>query len=324
MPFPSLTALRTFEAAARYRSVKLAAAELHVTPTAVSHQIQQLEDLLGVKLFERTGRGLVLTDAAMACLPLLQQGFESLRAGVDKLRRHRGPDIITVNASPSFASLWLFPRLHRFAMLYPEIDVRVTTRLRQASQLRQEQQSGISNVQDWVQEADLVLAYGSGQFGGLDHEELLPLYLAPLCSPAVFPKEQRSVMVERLKGIPRLHDDRGTMYSGAPFWDMWAEAAGVELGANPQDHHFTHALLALSAAADRLGVVVSTPLLAENLLRAGRLHMPFDERVKLDKSYYIVSDAATAGDGPLSVFSDWLRGEAAQSLAFLAGDEHGA
>ena len=148
MSLPSLTALRTFEAAARYRSVKLAAAELHVTPTAVSHQIQQLEDLLGVKLFERTGRGLVLTDAAVSCLPYLQQGFESLKVGVDKLRKHRGPDIITVNTSPSFASLWLFPRLHRFSLLYPDIDVRVTTRLRQAAQLRQEQQSGVNNVQD--------------------------------------------------------------------------------------------------------------------------------------------------------------------------------
>ncbi|AOB40624.1 LysR family transcriptional regulator [Bordetella parapertussis] len=315
MSLPSLTALRTFEAAARYRSVKLAAAELHVTPTAVSHQIQQLEDLLGVKLFERTGRGLVLTDAAVSCLPYLQQGFELLKVGVDKLRKHRGPDIITVNTSPSFASLWLFPRLHRFSLLYPDIDVRVTTRLRQAAQLRQEQQSGVNNVQDWIQEADLVIAYGNGQFGGFEHEELIPLYIAPMCSPALLPKGEKQAMGSRLLELPWLHDDRGTLYGSASFWQRWLAAAGLADGKPAKEMHFTHALLALSAAADQLGVVVSTPVLAESLLRDGILYLPFDEQVRIDRSYYLVKDASTGNDSRLTIFKEWLRQEAALSNA---------
>ncbi len=321
MSFPSLTALRTFEAAARNHSFKLAAAELHVTPTAVSHQIQQLEDLLGVKLFERTGRGLLLTDAAASCLPLLQQGFDSLRQGVEKLRKHRGPDIITVNTSPSFASLWLFPRLHRFTMLYPEIDVRVTTRLRQAAKLREEQQSGVNNVQDWIQEADLIIAYGNGQFGGLETEELLPLYIAPLCAPGLLPRMDKDMMASRLVKLPRLHDDRGTMYGQTSFWRIWTDAMGIAPHDNVQEIHFTHAMLALSAAADGLGVVVTTPVLAESFLGDGRLHMPFDHQVKIDKGYYIITETAMSASSRLAVFVEWLRQESAPYKPATAGQE---
>jgi LysR family glycine cleavage system transcriptional activator len=315
MSTPSLTSLRAFEAAARLRSFKLAAAELHVTPTAVSHQIQQMEDLLGVKLFERTGRGLILTDAATSCLPLLQQGFDALKLGVDKLRTHRGPDIITVNTSPSFASLWLFPRLHRFALLYPELDVRVTSRLRQAMQIRQEQQSGVYNVQDWVQEADVVIAYGNGNYGALRSEELMPLHITPMCAPALLAAGDMQAMRESLGRLPRLHDDRGSLYGSASFWEQWLRETNTPDGGSSRDLHFTHAILAISAAADGLGVVVSTPVLAHAALDNGSLHMPFSERLRIDKSYYIVTDEAPSRQRKVGIFIEWLRQEAQASLA---------
>src|SRR5690606_3124280 len=113
-PLPPLTALRAFEAAARHLSLKEAAEELNVTPSAVSHQVQQLEASLNVQLFRRGHRSLALTDTAQILAPRLQEGFECLQRAVESVRERRDSDTLTVIASPSFASQRLMPRLHDF------------------------------------------------------------------------------------------------------------------------------------------------------------------------------------------------------------------
>src|SRR5512134_3177713 len=118
---PPLNALRAFEAAGRHLSLKKAAAELNVTPAAVSHQIKALEDFLGVKLFRRRNRALELTEAARACLPKLREGFDSLAQAVARLRAHTSGGMLMVSAAPSFAARWLMPRLHRFLDLHPDV-----------------------------------------------------------------------------------------------------------------------------------------------------------------------------------------------------------
>ena len=128
---PPLNALKAFESVARHRSVKRAAAELNVTPAAVSHQIKALEDYLAVQLFLRHNRSLELTEAARAALPKLTEGFDSLAQAVVRLSAHKGMGQLTVSAAPSFAARWLMPRLHHFFEAHPEIDVRVSARLRQ-------------------------------------------------------------------------------------------------------------------------------------------------------------------------------------------------
>src|ERR1700754_4805387 len=125
---PPLAGLKTFEVAARLLSFKRAAQELNVTPTAVSHQIQNLEELLGTKLFRRLQpSGLELTSAGALALPLLREGFGKLKAAVELIDCASNGEVLNVLAPPSFATRWLVPRLHRFAMRYPTIDVRVST-----------------------------------------------------------------------------------------------------------------------------------------------------------------------------------------------------
>src|SRR5688572_12014385 len=131
---PPLNALKAFEAAARHLSVKKAAAELSVTPAAVSHQIKALEEYLGVQLFHRQSRALELTEAARACLPKLREGFDNLAQAVERLRAHKGGGALLVSAAPSFAARWLMPRLHRFLAAHPDVDVRISARLRQPSE----------------------------------------------------------------------------------------------------------------------------------------------------------------------------------------------
>jgi LysR family glycine cleavage system transcriptional activator len=124
---PPLNALRAFEAAARHMSFARAAAELNVTPAAVSHQIKALEEDLGVDLFHRRNRGLELSEPGRALLPDLGEAFARIRAGVGRVRRDNDGGTLTVTTAPSFAAKWLVLRLHRFAERHPEIDVRLTS-----------------------------------------------------------------------------------------------------------------------------------------------------------------------------------------------------
>jgi LysR family glycine cleavage system transcriptional activator len=319
MTLPSLNALKTFEAAARHLSFKKAATELHVTPTAVSHQIQQLENLLGVKLFSRMHRGLALTDAAYECLPSLRKGFDALQISIDQLQQHRGPDIITIGTSPSFASLWLFPRLHRFTLLYPDFDVRVTSKLRQAKHVRRDKFGENENVQVWADETDVLITYGSGSYPDLYSEELMPLYITPLCSPRLVSSNGESDIASFVAANTALHDERGSLYGTSSFWDSWLARVGLPKKNAAKGLHFTHAVMALGAAIDGLGVVVSTPILAEDALNQNRLVAPFDVQVKLDKSYFVVTSHQAQQQKKVGLFCEWLRQEARQRQHAVSG-----
>ena len=123
---PPLGALRAFVSAAQHLSFRKAAAELHVTPAAISHQIKGLEEFLGTAVFRRATRRLYLTDAARAALPLLRDGFEQLARGSDLLRVAERSGALTISTSPSFAAKWLIPRLDRLARKHPDLDLRLT------------------------------------------------------------------------------------------------------------------------------------------------------------------------------------------------------
>ena len=124
---PSLSSLRSFEAAARVLSFRKAADELHVTPTAISHQIRALEEWLGVKLFERSTRAVHLTETGQRYLPSVQAAFDSLEAATEQITNNHQENVVTVTTTVSFTSKWLIPRLSDFQQRYPDIDVRITT-----------------------------------------------------------------------------------------------------------------------------------------------------------------------------------------------------
>src|SRR5687768_13484547 len=180
---PPLNALKAFEAAARHLSVKRAAAELNVTPAAVSHQIRTLEEYLGVQLFHRYNRALELTDAARACLPKLREGFDCLIKAVEVLRAQKGTGAFTVSAAPSFAARWLMPRLHRFFEAHPEVDVRVSARMRQVSERGKGDAAERATVENWLADSDIAILYGRGEYPGFNVDKLLALTVTPICSP---------------------------------------------------------------------------------------------------------------------------------------------
>src|SRR6478752_2427447 len=130
---PPLTALRAFEAAARHLSLTRAAAELHVTAGALSHQIRGLEELLGVALFERRVRAIALTAAGKQLYPGLQTGFAHIREAVESLDAGAQPNVLVLSTSPGMTSKWLAPRLYRFGAAHPDIDVRISSSLNNAN-----------------------------------------------------------------------------------------------------------------------------------------------------------------------------------------------
>ena len=168
-PMPPLNALKAFEATARHLSFTKAAAELHVTPAALSHQIRGLEDLLGLKLFFRRARAIELTDAARLIYPGIQTGFESLRAAVERLEPSRQDRVLVVSATPGLTAKWLAPRLYRFLGRHPDIDTRISA-----------SSAYVNFAADGV---DVGIRLSSGNHPELYVEKLSDEWLLPLCSP---------------------------------------------------------------------------------------------------------------------------------------------
>jgi len=311
---PPLNALRAFEAVARHLSVKKAASELNVTPAAVSHQIKALENFLGVQLFERRSRALAMTDAARACLPKLREGFESLSQAVARLRTHKGGGMLMVSVAPSFAARWLMPRLHRFLESQPEVDVRVSARLRQASEgARRGAAAERVTVDTWLADSDIAILYGRGDYPGFVVDKVCALTVTPICSPRLVTHPQHPLHTPAdLKHHLLLHDDTGEVYDGESFWEVWLNAAGVKGVDLRRGPHFSHAVLAFEAAVEGHGVVATMPMLAETDLHAARLVTPFALRVPLESAYYMVCSEEAAKRPAVAGFRSWLLAEAAR------------
>ncbi len=312
---PPLNALKAFEAAARHLSVKKAALELNVTPAAVSHQVRSLEEYLNVELFHRHNRALTLTDAASACLPKLREGFDALAQAVERLRVHHKGGMLTVSAAPSFSARWLMPRLHRFIADHHEVDVRLSARMRRVSVDGKGDVAERATLETWLDDSDVAIIYGRGHYPELDVHRLLPLTVTPICGPQAMSGEHPLLHPEDLKHYMLLHDDTGESYDGESFWDLWLEAAGVELVDAQRGARFSHASLAFEAARDAVGVVASMPELASEDIAAGRLFTPFPLRVPLTSAYYLVSQPQAKNRPAVAAFCDWLIAEAAKDAA---------
>ena len=307
---PPLNALRAFEAAARHLSFRKAAAELHVTPAAISHQIKLIEESLGVVLFRRLTRAIALSPAGQSFLPKLSEGFAQIAAAVEELRAHESVGTLTVNAPPSFAAKWLMPRLHRFVAAHPEIDIRIVASMRLVDARRNDLVDSAVSAEAMPLDADIDIRFGNGKYPRCRVDPLFKVSLTPLCSPRLLEGMRPLRKLADLRYHMLLHDD--TLYGseGQPDWTQWLRGAGVEDVDTSRGPHFNQPVLGLEAAVDGLGVVLGIKELAERDLAAGRLVAPFDYSLALPQSYFVVS-AETSADRPkVVVFRDWLLEEA--------------
>ena len=296
-PLPPLTSLRAFEAAARLSSFTRAARELHVTPAAISHQIRGLESLLGVELFRRGSRRLVLTDQGQVAAMHLRDGFERLARGVGVLRGNPRPGELTVGATPSFASRWLVPRLPRFARRAPGIGLRVRTQTRP-----------FDLDQDDV---DVAIRFGRGGFEGAAADALFGEFVTPVASLGLL----RSHNVRRpadLARVPFIHDDSMRRAGRPPGWAEWFRAAGLRGIETAGGLHFDDGHLALQAAEAGQGIALGRLVYAADNLSKGSLRAPFPQVIELDLHYYLLVPDSRTGEPAIAGFRAWLFAEAAR------------
>jgi LysR family transcriptional regulator, glycine cleavage system transcriptional activator len=293
---PPLNALRCFDVAAKHLSFTKAAAELHVTHSAVSHQIKALEEWLGLPLFRRVNRGLVLTEAGQSYLKPIREAFERLGDATRRIKAYERSGPITVSVMPSFAGKWLVPRLGLFRKRHPDIDVRI---------------SASSELVDFERDdVDIAIRYGRGNWPGLKVELLMHETLFVVCSPKLLEgpdaiKEPADLVRHTLLGDLdwRIID----------MWQLWFEAAGLKGLDGNRSLSFNHSNLMLQAAADGLGVGLSQTALAGDDLAAGRLVRPFDITLPSEYAYYVVTPEVSAERPKIAAFRHWLMDEAKHS-----------
>lgn len=306
-----LTALRAFEAAARLSSFRLAAEELHVTPAAISQQVKTLEDLLGTRLFHRLNRGLALTEAGRAGLPALRSGFHDLAEGVRRMRDSEASTSLNVWMAPSLAAKWLMPRLDRFVAAFPGIELSVTASAEFIDSSTSRVEMTVERMQ--TEGIDVAIRFGRGHYPYCRVEKLMNAVVRPLCSPALLKDPRRPLEKPAdLEHHTLLHDD--TPYEGRPDWAGWFDVVGVEHPDPRRGLRFNSVLLALAAAVDGRGVVLSIEQLAADDLENGRLVSPFPQTLALDSAYYVISGLEAEHDPKVVAFREWVLEEAGRPV----------
>jgi LysR family glycine cleavage system transcriptional activator len=284
--FPSLPALRVFEAAGRHLSFTHAAAELHVTPAAVSHQIRALEDQLGVTLFERSTRSLALTAAGRRLLPPATEAFELLAGALAEVRR--GEQVLTITTTPSFGARWLAPRLGRFVEKHPQIEVSIR-HTRATLDLARE---GI----------DAAVRWGKGTWPGVESELVGPSVLAPMASPDYARKLGRGGAAD-LARAALLHEDC------REEWADWMVRAGLDPAPARNGPVFDDENALIQATLAGQGVALIAVALVQADLDAGRLVTVADLPLADGYGYYLVTTPAAATTRKVAAFRSFLRDE---------------
>jgi len=292
---PPLAALRAFEAAARHLSFKRAAAELHVTPTAISHHVRLLEETIGVRLFERQPRRVVMTAAAQVLYPVLRDGFESFMAAIDAIRSKGTRPFVTLSATMAYTAKWLVPRMSRFREACPDVDLSLL-----ATDELVDLEAGT---------ADLAIRYGGQPPPSLASERLLQDRFAPVVSPRL-----GVVKLADLRTATLVHFDWRRSDPANPTWPRWLAAARVRGVDPPGGIRFSDEGHAIQAAIAGQGVALLSLTLVAQELAAGTLVVPFGPELRAH-SYYLVHSGRRALSTPASAVRAWLLDEIKRPVA---------
>jgi LysR family transcriptional regulator, glycine cleavage system transcriptional activator len=284
---PPLNALRAFEAAARHLSFTMAAAELNVTPAAVSHQVKALEESTGAPLFKRLTRALALTARGKAALPALSEGFDMLAEAASHLRDRNEQDVFTITTAPSFAAKWLVPRLDDFQEKNPGIKVRIDASMTLVDLRR----DGI----------DVAIRYGRGVYPGHQAERLFEEEIFPVCSPKLALKNPEDLVHQTL-----LHVGFATDSQTYPDWRMWLKSAGISGVDWRKGPEFSLENMAVQAALEGHGVALVNTSLVRDDLASGALVRPFELGIQTGFAYYLAIPNENLDRPGVVAFRKWL------------------
>jgi len=289
---PSTTGLRVFEAAARLLNFTRAAKELGLTQGAVSHQIRELEELLGTRLFNRRHRGLSLTEEGRIYLVFARDAIDRMRAGSEALNRRDA--VLTVAMSPTFAGKWMAPRLGDFAASHPDIDLRIS--------------ASRANGDFSSNGVDLAVRRGDGDWDGLNCRRICEEEIFPVCGKSLLTP---GTLLERPDDLRRhvlLHDRDRT------GWTSWLTTIGVATDPAGQGPVFDDAIAAMNAAIAGQGVALAPSVLASHDLAGGRLVRPLAQSVPASSSYWTVCPENRSEEPKILAFRAWLSEQASAPL----------
>ncbi|MCK5791079.1 MAG: LysR family transcriptional regulator [Ketobacter sp.] len=286
---PSLQTLRVFQVAARELSFKRAAAELNVTPSAVSHQIKGLEQQLQFSLFRRLNRALGLTPAGEELLQAVDLHLSQLQRAVGQVSRRHGAPAIRAHILPFMATEIVIPKLYEFQQDNPGLELRIET-------------SYSSSEQFTLSDCDLGVRFGTGSWPGLMAEKLMSLRVTPVCSPEF----------QRQHKMKTLADIRGKTLINLPMepnpWQRLAEESGIAPLPPHQEITLDNYLSNLTAAEQNLGLALGLLPMAFPMLQKNRLIAPFDVHFSIDESYWVVYRPQDAQRPEVQTFKRWLIG----------------
>lgn len=295
---PPLQTLRAFEATGRLLSMTRAAEELHVTHGAVSRHIKTLERHLGVTLFQRLTRRIVLTDEGADFLVAVARLLGELTREAERLRARKSVARLTISTSVSFASKWLAPRLHRLKARHPDLDVHLD----------------VTDIDVDLNDGrvDAAVRYGGGRYRHALAERILEETVTPVCSPAYRAAMGGLPSPASLAGCTLLHEDR--MLAN---WEQWFAMAGVDV-VRHRGPAYSHGSLAIDAAIRGEGVALGRSALVAEDVAAGRLVAPFPRlRLKAERGYDLVYRAGNRDHPKVRALRDWLADEIRRFLADL-------
>lgn len=283
-----LTALRAFGEVARHLSFTLAAEALHVTQSAVSQQVSQLEQRLGKRLVERSGRTLRLTPHGELLAATCHRSFGALDATLGQLARSGKVTSLRFKLPPTFAMRWLMPRLPRFQVLHPDHELHVST--------------SVQLVDFEAEDVDLSMQRAQHIDASLHAVPVIVERGLPVCAPKLW--ENRSSEIAELEGMTILHSA-----NRRDDWPQWLAAAGspqLEIGNSLE---FEFSLMAYQAALEGLGVAIAQPEYVADDLASGRLIAPFEKVLVTGKSYFMTCPAFRRHTPAIAAFLKWMQSE---------------
>ena len=290
---PSITALRTLEAATRHNNFSQAAKELNITPSAVSHQIRKLEKMWALKLFERRPRQVAQTRSGQEIAALVRQFLFGLKGTLKNLHDEVERKPLRINTMTSFAYKWLVPRLGTFHEKHPDIEVWIST------------SNKLTNLA--TENFDTVIRLGAGKYPGLHSTFLLGDFVFPVCSPrlAQYLVNQLEKPADLLKQklLYRMDDE------SAPTWVNWFSKAGVKAPILPKGPKFPDTNTALLAAMGDQGIALARSSLVHEELLDGRLVKLFDIILPSPINYYLVCPQGSEDTTEITAFRNWITEE---------------
>jgi LysR family transcriptional regulator, glycine cleavage system transcriptional activator len=294
---PPLNALRAFEAAGRNRSFAKAAAELNVTPGAISRQIHTLEQFVGCPLFKRSHREVRLTSDASIYLETVTDMFRQVERATDRLTDSRKRRLLHIHAAITYTLRWLVPRLAGFHARYPKNEIRLSASLLSDSELH----AAPTDVTIRISNAEKAAA---GEPALLAHR-LVDIELIPVCTAQYRDLHKLGGSPQSLRGTTLLHS------SMRPNdWTAWFASTGTT-GIDPRSGiDFESSSLAYQGALEGIGVAIAMRAFIETDLSAGRLVAPFEWGLSDGSAFYLTYSRAAAALPQVQEFKNWVVAEA--------------